>query len=45
VNEREQEIIDAAREFAEAHNIHFDEKTEFIVLNAMREYVQEPEVD
>ena len=43
MNEKEKEIIDATREFAKAHSIHFDEKTEFLVLNAMREYAQEPE--
>ena len=34
---KETEIIEATREFATSHNIHYDSLTESMVLNAMRE--------
>ena len=34
----EKEIIDATKEFAKNYKIHYDEMTESMILNAMREY-------
>ena len=33
----EKEIIEATKEFATLHNIHYDELTESMIVNAMRE--------
>ena len=33
----EQDIIDGTKEFAKAHNIHYDQMTENMILNALRE--------
>lgn len=41
MNEKEQEIMSATKEFARVNNIHFDDLTESMVLNAMREYSAE----
>ena len=37
MNKEEQEIIESTKEFAKAHNIHYDQMTENMILNAMRE--------
>lgn len=37
MTKEEQEIIESTKEFAKAHNIHYDQMTENMILNAMRE--------
>ena len=37
MNKEEQEIIESTKEFAKVHNIHYDQMTENMILNAMRE--------
>ena len=37
MNKEEQEIIESTKEFAKAHNIHYDQMTENMILNALRE--------
>ena len=37
MNKDEQEIIESTKEFAKAHNIHYYQMTENMILNAMRE--------
>jgi len=37
MNKEEQEIIESTKEFAKAHNIHYGQMTENMILNAMRE--------
>ena len=37
MNKEEQEIIESTKEFAKTHNIHYDQMTENMILNAMRE--------
>jgi len=37
MNKDEQDIIDGTKEFAKAHNIHYDQMTENMILNALRE--------
>jgi hypothetical protein len=37
MNKEEQEIIESTKEFAKAHNIHYDQMTENMILNAMTE--------
>lgn len=36
MTKEEQEIIESTKEFAKAHNIHYDQMTENMILNAMR---------
>ncbi len=37
MTKEEQEIIESTKEFAKAHNIHYDQMTGAMILNAMRE--------
>jgi len=40
MTKQEQEIINATKQFAKEHGIHFDKMTESMILNAMREYLK-----
>ena len=37
MSKNEKNIIDSTKEFAKFHNIHYDQMTENMILNAMRE--------
>lgn len=40
MTEQEKEILEATKEFADIHNIPYDERIESMILNAMREVVK-----
>ena len=40
MTEEEKEILEATKEFAEIHDIPYDDRIELMILNAMREVVK-----
>jgi len=44
MTKKEKEIINTTKEFSETNNIHYDELTESMILNAMREVSMENQI-